>query len=177
MKKIQLQVISAFMLLFLAAVNPSYCQVEDDDRYWDPYEEMQLLQERMERLREQSLGGLGQFSSAYPDMDVEETAEVYIVKAHVPGFEKEQIDIEVHGNTVKISGKQQLEEKKEKEGEAGRRFYMKQTRFGAFSRSINLPGKFDENAVQAEYKNGVLTVTLPKLEKEPPVKAKKIKVI
>ena len=107
-------------------------------------------------------------TSLMPLMNIEETKDIYRITVEVPGMEKDDIDIEVKDNVLTISGEKK-EEKREEEGT----FYRRERRFGKFSRSINLPNDINVDGISAEYKNGVLTLTLPKTEE---AKAKKITV-
>lgn len=90
-----------------------------------------------------------------------------VVKAEVPGCKAEDIDISVHGNTLTISGEKKAEEEKKEKG-----YYHLERSYGSFRRELSLPGDVDPDKVEASCKNGVLTVTLPKSEREKAVKAK-----
>ena len=83
-------------------------------------------------------------------------------------MEAKDIDIQVHGNLLTISGEQ-----KEEREEKGKTFHRVERRVGSFSRSVTLPCPVKEDAVDAQYKNGLLTVKLPKTDE---AKAKKITV-
>jgi HSP20 family protein len=88
--------------------------------------------------------------------------------AEVPGINKEDISVTVNNGIVTLSGKKESEKE-----EKNRDYYLKETRSGSFSRSFRLPGDIDETKVDATYKDGVLTVVLPRKEES---KAKKIEV-
>ena len=104
---------------------------------------------------------------AWPSIDVAEHEDNIEVRAEVPGCKAEDIEISVYGNTLTISGeKKQTEEKKEKN------YYHVESTYGSFRREINLPTDVDQAKVNAECKNGVLTITLPKAEKTRAVKIK-----
>ena len=98
-----------------------------------------------------------------PSLDLSETDGEVQIKVDVPGMKPEEIDIEVTGNTVRISG-QHTEEKKEDKEEKGRTYHRIERRSGSFSRSVELPCAVKEDKVSAEYKDGVLKMTLPKSE-------------
>ncbi len=98
-------------------------------------------------------------------MNIEETKDAYKISVELPGMEKDDIDIEVKDNVLTISG----EKKEERESEEGT-FYRRERRFGKFSRSINLPNDINIDDISAEYKNGVLMLTLPKTEEAKPKK-------
>ena len=103
-----------------------------------------------------------------PALDLSETETAVEVKMDVPGLKPEDIEIQVRGNLLTICGKTS-EEKEEK----GREFHRIERHQGAFSRSVTLPCDVVGAKANAEYKNGVLTLTMPKTE---PVHAEKIAV-
>jgi HSP20 family protein len=103
-----------------------------------------------------------------PSFDMAETDAAIEIKMDVPGMDAKDIDIQVNGSLLTISG-----ERKEEEEEKGKTFHRVERRYGSFSRSMTLPCAVNEDKVFAEYKEGVLTVTLPKTEDS---KAHKIKV-
>lgn len=102
------------------------------------------------------------------DVDIYEDADNVVIKAEIPGVNKEDISVTLTDDTVTISGKKTEEKKVEKEN-----YYRKEIRSGSFSRSFTLPCAVDKEKVKATYKDGVLEVVLPKCEKE---KAKEIKI-
>ncbi|NOX89965.1 MAG: Hsp20/alpha crystallin family protein [Calditrichaeota bacterium] len=104
-------------------------------------------------------------SSLIPLMNIEETKDAYKVSVELPGMEKDDIDIQIKDNVLTISG----EKKEETKSEEGT-FYRRERRYGKFSRSISLPGDVKVDNIEAEYKNGVLTLTLPKAEEAKPKK-------
>lgn len=91
-------------------------------------------------------------------MDVNESDSAYLVKADIPGVNKDDIHISVDGNLVSISA----EVKKEKEEKKGESIIRCERYFGKVSRSFTLGGDVDADKVQAKYTDGVLEVTLPK---------------
>jgi HSP20 family protein len=93
-----------------------------------------------------------------PRIDVSESDEAYLVRADVPGVEEKDIQISLEEGVLTIQGK--LESEKEEERKGLR--YAERVR-GSFQRTIELPGELDATKVTASYKQGVLTVTLPKL--------------
>lgn len=121
------------------------------------------LQREMDRLFEDFFrrGGLMR-----PSVDVVETNDTVVVKAELPGMEPKDVDISVSDDRLTIKG----ERKAEKE-EKGKTFYRMERCYGSFSRTIELPASVEADKAKADYKNGVLEITLPKTEQ---VKAKKI---
>ena len=92
----------------------------------------------------------------------------YHVTADLPGINKEDISLTLENGFITVSGKKEFS-KEEKEAD----YYVKESRYGSFTRSFKLPGEVHEDKVDANYKDGVLTIVLPKKEDS---KTKKIEV-
>lgn len=103
-----------------------------------------------------------------PALDLSETEGAVEVKMDVPGFKPENIEIQVRGNLLTIKGKTE-DEKEEK----GREYHRVERHRGEFSRSVTLPCEVVGSKAKAEYKNGVLSLNMPKSE---PIHAQKIEV-
>jgi HSP20 family protein len=110
--------------------------------------------------------GGGTLTAFAPSLDVAETDGEVTVRAEVPGVKPEDINISVLGDTLTLSG-----EKKETTERKDDNVYHRESRYGSFRRSVQLPGGVDPENVAAEYANGVLTV---RLKKSPEAKARKI---
>jgi HSP20 family protein len=100
-----------------------------------------------------------------PAFDVSETEDTLMVKAELPGMEEKDIDISLSDGILTIKG----EKKQEKESDGGH-YHRVERRYGAFSRTMRLPTEVDTEKVNATYKDGVLSVTMPKTEKAKPRK-------
>ena len=133
---------------------------------WDPWGDIVSLREAMNNLLEESfvrprpgLSGPGMASSLA--LDVKETPEKFVVTASVPGVPSADIDISVLGETLRIRGhrKEEFEETAE-----GTRWLLRERRFGAFERTVSLPTAVDAEGAAADFKDGVLTITLPKAD-------------
>lgn len=111
---------------------------------WDPFQEMTPL-----------LAAPGQ--TLAPAFDVKETKDAFVFKADVPGIKEQDLEVDVAGNRLTISGKR--EEEKEDKNET---FYTYERSYGSFCRAFTLPGHADTAHVKAEIKNGELTVVVPK---------------
>jgi len=94
-----------------------------------------------------------------PRLDIKEKKDAYVVDADIPGMKKEEINVSLQNNVLTLQGDRRYEDKKEDEN----RYYEERT-YGSFRRSVTLPTKVDESKVKAEYKDGVLHLTLPKSE-------------
>jgi HSP20 family protein len=92
-----------------------------------------------------------------PDLDLAETPESFVIKAEVPGIDPKDIDISVTGNTLTVRG-----EKHEEKEEKGKTWLRVERSYGAFNRSVTLPVAVKADKIEAESKDGILTITLPK---------------
>jgi HSP20 family protein len=92
-----------------------------------------------------------------PRVNVEETADAYRVTAEIPGMDEKDIELELHRNTIILKG----EKKEEHEGTEGG-YIRHERRSGSFQRVITLPEEITKDTVEAKYRQGVLTITLPK---------------
>ncbi len=100
------------------------------------------------------------FEGRMPKVDVIDREDEVLVRAEVPGVEKENLDVSVSDNAVTIKGETTREEKEEK-GD----YYHCEISRGAFARTVHLPSGVDTGKTKAQFKDGVLEMTLPKVEK------------
>jgi HSP20 family protein len=137
---------------------------------WDTYSGLSGLQEQVNRLFEGSFPRRADHSaltSWAPAVDIYETENELVVKADLPEVNEKDIDVRVENNTLTVRGERKFEEKTEKEN------YLRVERtYGSFSRSFSLPNTVNNEAIKADYKNGVLTVTLPKRAESKPKQVK-----
>lgn len=98
-------------------------------------------------------------SGLTPAVDIDEEAERFVLRADLPGFEEKDLDVRVHDGVLLLSGKR---EARRDEGT------YRERRHGSFCRQFQLGGSVDETKIEANYKNGVLTVVLPKKEEVKP---------
>jgi len=110
---------------------------------WDPFRMLDTFPEVM----------------ASPAVDMEETDKEIIIRAEIPGLEKDDFSIELEQDHLILRG-----EKKQEKEEKDRNYHRVECSYGRFSRTIQLPCEIDANNANAEYKNGVLKITLPKAE-------------
>jgi HSP20 family protein len=99
------------------------------------------------------------FGYEVPSLDIAETDRTVEAKLDLPGVKPKEIDIQLNGNMLTVSG-----ERKEEKDEKGKTYHRVERRCGNFSRSITLPCAVQEDEVAAEFRDGVLTITLPKTE-------------
>ncbi len=100
-----------------------------------------------------------------PALDIAERENEVLVKAELPGMKVEDFDIQVQGNVLSISG-----EKKESKEDKDENYYHAERRYGSFRREVTLTSEVDVDKIKADYKDGVLTITLPKTEQSKPKK-------
>ncbi len=126
----------------------------------DPWSD---LQREMSRLMDDFLGGSGTLGSpstlAVPRMDVRESPQELCVSAELPGVKPEAVDIRLEGNLLTIRGEKRQEAQQEKED-----YHLMECSYGRFQRSIQLPYAPSPDEVHADFKDGVLTIHVPKSE-------------
>ncbi len=146
----------------------------------DPFRDLLMMQREMERMFNSTLSpysGVPEFEAVADSQvfeqatDLRETPDAFIVEMDLPGLDKSDISIEVKDRVLSVSG-QQRKVRKEKKGE---RILLQERSMSAFSRDIVLPKSVDVDKVEASYKDGVLTITLPKTEKDKAVRKVEIK--
>jgi HSP20 family protein len=143
---------------------------------WDPFKELDDMSQRLNRMfgRPVARGEAGRDTLTSidwaPSVDISETDTEYVIKAEIPEVKKEDVKVTVEDGQLTIQG----ERKQEKE-EKGKRFHRIERSYGSFMRSFDVPDNADESKAKAEYKDGMLTLTLPKTEKAKP-KALEVKV-
>lgn len=137
---------------------------------WDPQHGLSGLQEQVNRLFESSFPGRSDNSALTtwaPAVDIYETEDELVVKADLPDVSEKDLDVRIENNTLTIRGERKFEKKVEEEN------YLRVERtYGSFSRSFSLPNTVNSEAIKAEYKNGVLTVELPKRAESKPKQIK-----
>ncbi len=135
-------------------------------RLLDPFEMMRDLM-RWDPFAELGAGSMRE-TPFLPTWEVKETRDAYVFKADLPGIKEDDLEINLTGNRLTVSGKRE-EEKHEEED----RFYAYERSYGTFSRSFTLPEGVDPDHAEADLSSGVLTVSIPK---RPEVKPRKIEV-
>lgn len=137
---------------------------------WDPFHNLSTLQEQVNRLFDSKFshsGGTATLTAWVPSVDVYETENELVIKADLPEIAEKDLDVRVENNMLTVRGERKLEQKVKEDN------YLRMERsYGAFSRSFSLPNTVDTQAVKAEYKNGVLSVTLPKRAESKPKQVK-----
>lgn len=125
----------------------------------NPFEEVEQFIERMSRQLEE--GDWSMMGGTSMSVDVAEADDEFVVVADLPGYERDEIDLKIADGTLRIAADHE-ESVEEKEEDDGRRYLRQERRHRSTSRSIRLPESVEEDEASASYKNGVLTITLPK---------------
>ncbi len=137
---------------------------------WDPFKELQSLQEKIDRIFEESLRGreVSPFSGSWvPAVDIYETDDAIILEAELPGMDEKDIEVKVEDNVLTIKGERKFEKEAKEEN-----YYRMERYYGSFQRSFSLPSNVDLDKIKAEYKKGILKVTMPKKEETKPKQIK-----
>ena len=130
----------------------------------DPFNGLMNLQRELDRVFDKPVGfdfGLSG-RGVYPPVNVFSGQDGYVVKMEVPGLSLDQLHIEAHGRTLTLSGK------REAKTPQGGSFHRRERNSGEFSRSLQLPADLDLARAEASYKQGMLTVRIPKKEEAKP---------
>jgi HSP20 family protein len=135
------------------------------ERNWNPYEEMQRMQDEMDKMFGKSFSRfhlktpLGSLSKS-PDVDLEDKTDHYLITVNAPGADKSSINVNVEGQLLHISIK--TEQGKEEQNEDTDQYRYRERFVGELRRVLTLPGPVDASKMKSEYLNGVLTITIPK---------------
>jgi HSP20 family protein len=134
---------------------------------WRPFEDLSTLRHEMDHLLErffgEPAGGDRPVSTWTPRINVTESKDGLTITAELPGLEAKDVDVAIAGDTLTIKG-----EKKHEREEKDEHHHMVERTYGAFSRIVRLPAPVAAENIKATFKNGVLTVTLPKTEEAKP---------
>ena len=140
---------------------------------WDPWHEIEDMFDRYTRAVGLSRVGnwgrraLGAEPAAAvdwaPRVDISETPAAYVIKAEIPEVKKEDVKITIDDGMVTISG-----ERRQETEQKDTKFHRVERYYGSFSRSFSLPGNVDEQAAKAEFKEGVLSLSIPKAAEAKP---------
>ena len=140
---------------------------------WEPAREIMTLREAMDHLFDDAFTRPLTLRDGWsvPAVDMYQTDDEVVVKASIPGFKAEDVQINVTGDILTLRGEvKQEDEKKDKA------WHIREQRWGSFERSVAMPTEVIADKAKAEFENGILTITLPKAEEVKPktitVKAK-----
>jgi HSP20 family protein len=140
---------------------------------WEPFHDLVTLREAMDRLFEESFvrprtGGIAPVGEGSLAVDMYETDDAVVVKSAIAGIKPDDLDISIVGDTLTIKGETRTAEEVNEEN-----YIYRERRYGSFCRTLTVPVPVVADKAEADFEDGVLTLTLPKAEE---VKAKAIKV-
>ena len=136
---------------------------------FDPFRDLAVLQDRMNRLFNDSVqardrdDALVNRGSWLPPVDIYEVEGAIVLKAELPDVDREHIDVNVENNTLTLRGERKVDQEIKQDA-----FHRIERSYGSFARQFSLPSTVDATKITADYKNGVLTVTLPVREEAKP---------
>ncbi|HEX8706916.1 MAG TPA: Hsp20/alpha crystallin family protein [Pyrinomonadaceae bacterium] len=140
---------------------------------YDPFRDLRSLQDEVNRLFSTNLtrvfGDEGIARGAWnPNVDIYENKDQIIIEAELPGMSREDFDLSFENNVITLRGERRFEKKDESDN-----YHRVERSYGSFTRSFTLPPTVSGEGIGAEYRNGVLRITLPKREE---VKARRIEI-
>lgn len=140
---------------------------------YDPFRDLRSLQEEVNRLFTGNIGrsyedeGIAR-GSWNPNVDIYENKEQIVLEAELPGMSRQDFELTIENNVITLRGERRFEKKEETES-----YHRVERAYGSFSRSFTLPNTVTGEGASADYRNGVLRVTLPKREE---TKARRIEI-
>ena len=140
----------------------------DPARVWDPFKELEEMSTRLNRLFARPMGNdeLLKGIDWSPSSNISETPHAYVIRTELPGVKKDDVHVSVEGGVLTLRGERKHEQEHKEE-----KLHRVETVFGSFMRRFSLPDDASPEGIEASYKDGVLTVRLPKAaEKTPEVK-------
>ena len=139
---------------------------------WDPFRDLSLLQDRMNRLfddagRTWRPDEAAATTTWSPAVDIFETEGEIVVKAELPGMERKDITLNLENNVLTLRGERRFQKETKDEN-----YHRIERSYGNFSRSFSIPAIVDEERIRADYKDGVLKILLPKKDQAKPKQIK-----
>ncbi|MEG4025586.1 Hsp20/alpha crystallin family protein [Microcoleus sp. S13C4] len=128
-------------------------------RYWQPFTEIETIREQLDKVFDQRATTRDNSEATWmPALEFADAGDNFVLKAQLPGIDPKDIDVQVTREAISISGERRYENTDEKS-----RYLRSEFRYGKFHRVLPLPAHIQNDSVQAEYKDGILTLTLPKV--------------
>ncbi len=139
---------------------------------WQPFQELSTIRKQMDRLFEDMLSvgdrdwlGLHSMGGMWtPAVEIEETDKELVLKAEIPGIDIKDLDVEVSEDRVTISGEHKEEKRTE---DKDKNYFHSEFHYGQFQRIVPLPMPIRTDEIKSEFKHGILTLTMPKVEEAP----------
>jgi len=124
-----------------------------------PFREIETLRQQLDKVFDQRAATRDNSETAWmPALELADAGDNFVLKAQLPGIDAKDIDVQVTPEAISISGERRYENTDEKSG-----YVRSEFRYGKFHRVLPLPAHIQNDSVQAEYKDGILTLTLPKV--------------
>jgi HSP20 family protein len=136
---------------------------------WNPLHEMASIRDRFNRLFDESLYPAGRSEEALglsawnPSVDIYENDDNIVIKAEIPGVDKDDITVDLKGRVLTLKGERKSDNEVKED-----RFYRREMSYGRFERAFTLPADVEAETVKADFKDGVLKVEVPKPEEQKP---------
>ena len=135
---------------------------------WEPFRDLMATQRDFNRLFREAFSpvfGEGELSTRTwaPPVDIYENGESLVLKAELPGVNPDDVEIRVEDNTLYLKGERKFEKEVKEQN-----YHRVERSYGTFTRTFSLPNSIDADKVAASYKDGVLTLTMPKKEEAKP---------
>ena len=135
---------------------------------WDPFRDLGVLQDRMNRLfNDAGRGWRGDEPAATttwsPAVDIFETENEIVVKAELPGVDRKDLSLNLENNVLTLKGERRFEKETKHEN-----YHRIERSYGGFGRAFSIPATVDEEKIRADYQDGVLKIVLPKKEQAKP---------
>jgi HSP20 family protein len=135
---------------------------------WEPFRDLMTTQREFDRLFKEAFSpmfGEGELSTRTwaPPVDIYENENNIVLKAELPGVDPKDVEVRVEDSTLYLKGERKFEKETKEEN-----YHRVERSYGSFARSFSLPNSINADKVKAEYKDGLLTLTLPKREEAKP---------
>jgi HSP20 family protein len=128
-------------------------------RSWQPFTEIETIRQQLDKVFDQLATTRDNSEATWmPALEVADAGDNFVLKAQLPGIDPKDIDVQVTREAISISGERRYENTEEKSG-----YVRSEFRYGKFHRMLPLPAPIQNDSVQAECKDGILTLTLPKV--------------
>ena len=128
-------------------------------RSWQPFTEIETIREQLDKVFDQLAATRDNSEATWmPALELVDAGDNFVLKAQLPGIDPKDIDVQVTREAISISGERRYENTDEKSG-----YVRSEFRYGKFHRVLPLPAHIQNDSVQADYKDGILTLTLPKV--------------
>lgn len=129
-------------------------------RYWQPWREIDTLRRQFDQMFDTV-----DTAGWTPAIELKDIGNEFVLRAELPGIDAKDLDVQVTKDAISLAGEHHQEDRSEENG-----FFRSEFRYGKFQRVIPLPGEVQNDRVKAEFKDGILSLTLPKIEQAKAVK-------